>query len=748
MAPNSVLPDKPAAAPNPTNSKCRTAGLFLTTFSAIVLALAAAPTVADEQPLRFVHALQENGYGDMAVSYLKMLEQQPDLPSEVRDVWDLEMAKSLKAAAAAAFDAKDYEALMAESQKHLAKFIKERSNHPEAMTAMASWADFVMKRALDLLRSAKGLGTKNKEQYEKLVTDARTGLNDAREKFQQSLKKFQARLDALPAPAQPPARRADRGQAEARQRVETNLHECQFQLALIDYYLAQTFLDAKSAQRTAGLKKAAQAFDDIYQQNRGSVTGLYAHMWHGKTVEELGDLSTALDIYDEVLANAPEPTERGPATGLEPLFAQVERFRLMIVQKKNPLQFLPEAAAWLKDYRRLKQTEGYQGIALDVAQAMLAAAGTATGPKKSELTGNVLQIVTDCAKIRSPYQQELVLLRREILSAAGRDTQVNSFDEAVALGKTAAANADWQQALDAYSKAIELAEKTRLRNPAGIAEAHEAIDRIQLALAGELFNKGKFNECLALAGKIVHDEQGNVKTQSATAARASALGVGAVLNQYLAAPEGEKPAFLARLMKLAEFTQKNWPDRPEADDARMYLGQARLVIAQTKATAEQVREAIAAFERVNPKSERYPVAMYLAGETYWRLYVTEKARSESAGKEQVSADRSKAEQHIRAALEIFRKQFEPGHAKPRYMLETELLLAEMDNEAGQAKRGRCPLPAAGRGRQDREAENLRYQHHPHLPRRRANLLHAEGTGQGRPGKRSARVDRSRHAPRQ
>ena len=144
-------------APNPTNGKCRNSGLFLATFSAILLALAAT-AVADEQPLRFVHALQDGGYGDMAVAYLKMLEQQPDLPSEVRDVWDLEMAKSLKAAAASAFDAKDYEALMAESQKHLAKFIKERSNHPEAMTAIASWADFVMKHGPGFAPFGEGAG--------------------------------------------------------------------------------------------------------------------------------------------------------------------------------------------------------------------------------------------------------------------------------------------------------------------------------------------------------------------------------------------------------------------------------------------------------------------------------------------------------------------------------------------------------------------------------------------------------------
>ena len=56
------------------------------------------------------------------------------------------MSKSLKAAAAAAFDAKEYESLMDESQKYLAKFIKEKPNHPDAMIAMAAWGDFLVKR--------------------------------------------------------------------------------------------------------------------------------------------------------------------------------------------------------------------------------------------------------------------------------------------------------------------------------------------------------------------------------------------------------------------------------------------------------------------------------------------------------------------------------------------------------------------------------------------------------------------------
>ena len=138
-------------------------------------------------------------------------------------------------------------------------------------------------------------------------------------------------------------------------------------------------------------------------------------------------------------------------------------------------------------------------------------------------------------------------------------------------------------------------------------------------------------------------------------------------------------------MKLAEFTEKNWPDRPEADDARMARGQAKLVVAQAR-PARRRCEAIAIFERVNPKSERYPVAMYLAGETYWRLYLSQKLGGESAAnKDQMAADRGKAEQCLGAALDIFKKQFEPGKPMPRYMLETQLLAAEMHNEAGQPK---------------------------------------------------------------
>jgi tetratricopeptide (TPR) repeat protein len=653
---------------------------ILVVFGSIVLGLAGGVSLAGENPLRFLHALQENGYGDMAVEYLRILDKRPDLPPEIRQVWDLEMARSLKLAAGAAFDAKEYEALMEESQRHLAKFIKEKPDHPDATIAMAAWGDFLVRRALESLRLAKTVEGKDKQQYAKHLSDAREGLANAQGKFQQAEKKFTTRLAELPPVSKLPTRRAERNEAvEAHERAESNLYESQFQLALIDYYLAQTYADPKSADRIAMLKKAAQAFDDIYQRNRGSVTGLYAHMWHGKTTEELGDLQTALDIYDEVLANAPEPTEKGPATGLEPLFTQVEQFRLIIVAKKNPRQFLPEATSYLKEYRRLRQTEGYQGIARDTAKAMLALAEKATGAEKKKLMGDLREIVTDGSKVRSQYQQELYAMRRQILKMIGGNLEVNSFDDGVAAGDAAVATADWEKALQAYNTALEIAEKTKLRKPKEIATVREAVARVQFMMACDLFNKGKLSECIELAGKIVRDPEGQVKKESTAAAQASALGVSAALNLYVTAPNDQKPAALERLMKVAEFTEKNWPDKPEADDARMARGQAKIAVGQ-------VREAIDVFDRVNPKSERYATAMYWAGQNYWRLYVTEKFKRQGVpDKNQMAANRAKTIERLTTALGILRKQVEPGKPLPKYMLEAQLLLAEVYNEGGEAK---------------------------------------------------------------
>ncbi len=475
-----------------------------------VLLLCGGAARAREEPLRFVHTLQRTGYGDMAVQYLDLLAKRPDLPPEIRDVWDLEMSKSLKAAAADAFDARDRERLIDESQKHLAKFLKEKPGHPAAANALAEWGDFLLRQSQELIHAAKVFEGKNAAQHEKMLADVRACLAEAREKFQQAAARFQARIQRLPHPSGPVGRRTERPElAEARQEAETALLDAEFQLAWIDYCMAQAY-PAKSPERTTALRKAATEFDDVFQQNRtgaGQTVGLYAHLWHGKTAEELGDDQLALDIYDEVLAGAPDPADRTAATGLEPLFAQTQYFRLLIVAKQNPQQFLSEAKAWLEQYRRLRQTDGYQGVALELAKAKLAAADKANGPEKTKRTSEALQILIEMAKTRSQYQGEAILLRRQVLKAAGRsDLDIHTFEEAVALADAAMAASQWDRARDAYTNALDIAREQKRNDPAAVKAVQEALARARYNIACDLFRKGKLNECMDSLSLIVFED--------------------------------------------------------------------------------------------------------------------------------------------------------------------------------------------------------------------------------------------------
>jgi len=640
---------------------------------------------AGDGSLQFLQALRENGYGDMAVEYLRILDKRPDLPKEVRDVWDLEMSRSLQAAAADAYDAREYERLTAQSRKHLEKFIGEHPDHPEIASAMISWGEYLGQRALERLGAARRAAGKDEESRTKLLAEAREELKQSQARFVQAKTYLEKRLSELPPAPKLRNRTAPAdGNARLRAELEADLLEVRFQSALVDYYTAQTYSDPKDQQRVEILRRAAKGFDDIFQQDRVggelSLTGLHAHLWHGKTAEEMGNLQLAADIYDEVLVNAAEPGERRAATGLEPLFSQVEYFRMLIIAKQNPDEFLAEAAEWLdQNNRRLRQTEGYQGIALEVAKTLFDKSRKASGPEKARAQADALRILTDMSKIHSPHQQDAMLLRRELLAASGKtELEIGSFEEAVAMADAAVAESQWERARNLYEKALALAEETKVADEPRVAAVAEALAGAEFMLARELFNEGKLRECIEAVSSIVYADQDRkvVRRQSNAASQAAALAVQAALNLYVNASQAEKPEALRRLTSLAEFTESNWPDNPEADDARMFRGQAKLF-------DDEVQEAIDIFERVNPKSIRYPQAMYYAGQNYARLYLVEKNKPEDQQDEAlIDAYRGKAVERLAAGLEVLSKQVEPGSPLPEFFLDSQLLLAQIHADAG------------------------------------------------------------------
>jgi hypothetical protein len=639
--------------------------------------------------------LQKRGYEDMAVDYLKSQLEKGRLPPEVREVFDLEMSNCLRGAATHAFDAKEAEQRMADAQTHLNKFLKEWPEHPAAVSAMVTWGDLCMDRAFVHLRNA--LGTEDKEQKTKLLADARTALEEANTQFKQAAQKFTIRMQNLPEiPADTGRnRRARQAAIEARQEAEADFLDSRGKLSLVQYYLAQTYEDPKDPTRRAALEAAAKGFDSVYQVNRLNMIGLFAHMWHGKTMEELGDLQTAVDIYEEVLAAAPEPGEARADPDLEALFAQVEYFRFIILRKQKPDEFLPEAEPWLKFYSRLKETAGFQGIAMEVAKAKLAAADKATGVEKGRLTKDALDLLRAMTQVVSPYQQEAFKLRRQN-SAAAASAEPTTFDESLALANDAHGAARWEDAVKLYEKALDFAAKARTKEqPERVTAARDGLAYCLYAVARNQYAASKFEECLTTTGRIVgqHDT-------SEVAINAASLAVVAALNLHVNAPADQKEATLARLVKVADFTATKWPAKAEADDARMALGQAHLA-------GGKINEALQVFENVNPKSERYGQALFYAGRTYWGRYLMEKPKPDGQrAADQMTGDRTKALERLTASLQLQRtkaeEQAKPDpKAKPekqdeaaiqaeqqraaQLLNETHLLLGEVSLEGGQAK---------------------------------------------------------------
>ncbi len=650
----------------------------LTTVFVAALAALSALAYAEERHLDFLRRLQEEGYGELAVEYVEQLEKTPDLPDDVREVLELEAGNSLRVAADEAANSEIADQRLADSQAHLDKFLQEHADHPAAVEAQNALGDIASLRGQLLIRQARTSSDKKKqeEQYKK----ARAALEQARPWFAKSVEGYQARLRQLaPAPAtkktaapkgavqKQPRRPTTRGQRETaaeREENEAFWLEARLKLALVDYYTAQTYTAPTDAARKAVLQEAAKGFDSIYQQYRTTEVGLYSHMWHGKTEDDLGNAQTALDIYDEVLANAPDTGQPRALTGLEPLFAQVELFRLTILKATGKTgEFVNEASEWVRLNAASRRTPGYQGIALEVAKAQIEQAQRLSGEDRRRTFTLALRALTEISKLRGEYQQEAFVLRRKYQQEGGAlASDIASFDEGLSLGDSAASVGDWPAAASAYQKAIELGDKDAQR-----------VVATRYRLAHALALAGKVTEAADLADQIARKD-----AASSVAPAAGALAVSGALALYAAAPDDQKQAALDRLIASADYVTGRWPNRPEADDARIALGQSHVV-------RGDVAGAIDVFEKVNPKSERYPLALFYAGRACWGAYLAEKQNSDaSRDANRMGELRGKAEQRLTASLEAQRREAKPNEPLPRQLGETQLLLAEMALEHGDA----------------------------------------------------------------
>jgi hypothetical protein len=678
---------------------CRVALLLLATavpFSAVpfsAVPFSAAPLWAAEPYTDFLRGLYDRGYGESALDYLKIIGERQDLPEDIKATLDLETASALRVAAKETQNADESAARLAAAQDHLDKFLKDHPDNPRAAAAYVTYGDLASTKGDNTLRLAllqkQEKGKPPSPLYEearKIFEEARPRYQKATELYGEQFKSMAAAAAAAAANAAAPtaggaATKAPRRIRKAaganagptpQQIVEDLWIESRFKLAMLDFNIGRTYVlpdplnpklpDHKKLidQRKAPFDSAAKEFDSIYQPNRTLRSGLYAHMWDGRVREEMGDLLTAQDIYEEVLANEPPPATKMDIS-FESLFVEVHQFRFNILLKQGKGdEVIDEAENWVKDYRYLSRTPGFQGIVLQLCKAMIEKGDRLKGPAQNSMYNDAAKLLKEAAKVPSPYESEIRLVLLDLNKKLGR-SQEATFSDVLAMADQEAAQEHWAEAIDLYKKAIELGKVSK--DPKDAPKVVPA--RFQMARSE--YMAGKYVEAYTDAEALAK-ELASVKGDK-TGPMAASLAVTSALNLYIIS-QGKEPE-LKRLQEVADFTIKSWPENAEADDARIALGKVEMV-------QGKLAEATATFEGVNPNSDRYSNALFLAAQTHFRLYLMGKqAPPDKQDTAALTAHRDKTIQELVTSIESEKKTVPKNQPTPKSLLESNLLLGEV-----------------------------------------------------------------------
>lgn len=620
----------------------------------------AAHSSGAETRLKFLHALQENRYADVALEYIDTLESQSDLPADVREILDLERCNCYLTWAKAAPNAKVAEERQGRAEAYLKKFLEQNPNNPRASMAVAFWGGISLDRGRQLVGRMRRAETDAEKA--KLREEANATLGDAVERFEKAaaLGREWLKLNAESSAAEKPSGKKKGSGASDRMEAEAALADSCFKAGLANYYLSELCEDPKSADRRNQLKTAGKYFDEVYQilRNTNSDACLFAHLWHAKVLEELGDSTTAQDILEEVLANAPE-TDKGDSP-LSALYSDASAFLLRRTAKEKPDQYAKEAAKWLQAHKAWAKTPAYQGVVVDLARAQLAQAKQAEGDARAKLMKQIADDLAAVAKTEGEFKEDAAYLRRQALKELGAAD--SGIGESLAQGDDAFAAQNLDEAEKFYREALKAA--TEGKDAKKVRDAQMRINRVLYSRALALHKSGKLDEALKAAGQIARED-----VSDPSASYAAQLALSAAIALFA---KDKDPDAFTRLESIVTFLAKKWEGKPEADDAYVTLGQACLLKNDTEG-------AMAAFRHVSSASRKYATILLIVGQTHWKTYIDEKKKEDSArNQELMKAERAKAVQCFEQAVSRLQNTLQADASESAQQLsEARSALGEM-----------------------------------------------------------------------
>jgi tetratricopeptide (TPR) repeat protein len=640
--------------------------------------------VAGEPFQAFVDGLRRRQLYDMAMAYLEQSKTNPLVSEADKTRIPFEEGRVLLDEAGNLRDSAARSRKLDEAQQRLDAFIAARGDDPFASEARLQLGNVYIERS----RSEIAAASRPSQAAKRAESMKRAGdwLIKAQRVLAEAEGKFGAEFNKFPKAIDP----ADRPQIDARDRARVNLIQAQMFAATVLAEQAKT-QDLKSEAGRKLLEQAALKYGEIHKKFNQYLVALYARLYQGQALLELGKQTEALACLEEVLQQAAASPE------LRPLADKTLPIALAAWLGDKDHQFdkaIDASQKWLQQASRAEQhTSDGLTVAWYAAEAhRRRAAAQKKNKDDARASDNDLKeaarLAAEVARYPGEHQDAARQLLAQLRKVAAPELPT-TFADALNEGRSALDEAGSleQQIHEAqsgeadatkltelrrsFSSAVQRAENN-LRRALELRDADTQADSMaeaQYLLAYTLFLAERYYDA-AVAAEFVARH----RTDSSLARSAAKIALASYLEAYNAQPADQREAELRCMTAITEHIAATWPQEPEAAEAWMILSEVAL-------RAGNVEIANTYLARIPADSPGRAEADLKQGQALWGRYLELAGKNDS--RPASAAEMGKLLADAQALLEKAVTQARAREGAPSYsLLAAELTLAQIFNVQG------------------------------------------------------------------
>ena len=356
------------------------------TFPLSLLVASLAP--AEEPAERFLEALRENGYYDIALDYLETISNSPAVSEDFKKVLPFEKAETLIKSTANIRNVDEWESVLDEAQKLLNQSA-QLADTPELQARSQRYeGNLLYRRARVYIKRSEDDRLTVQEQQE-LMKKAQEQLQKSMTVYQQaraSLKDLISNFQIDP---------DDPGSANKKKMLESTYTKVRIRSPLISEQLADTYAPGSENQKKY-LQEAATGYAELWDKYFRFAAGLDSCLFAARCYYKLGDYDQSISYLQEIFA-------LNDSTALRPLKRKAMVLAADAWMKKEPYAFDEVIANFEPTVERLTRAElripEWQRIQVELARGYRKKAEAMEAEKSGQNTGRINNFNRDAVKL-------------------------------------------------------------------------------------------------------------------------------------------------------------------------------------------------------------------------------------------------------------------------------------------------------------------------------------------------------------